>query len=107
MASHPPANSETAPKLAFSPGDHVLVKDETPPHHHRTPWYIKGRNGVVIEFVGMHVNSETRAYGGTGLPKLPIYVVEFDQTVLWSDYAGSPSDKLWIDVNEHWLERAE
>ena len=95
------------PGLAFSPGDHVFVKDMTPPNHHRTPWYIKGRRGVVLEFIGMYVNSETRAHGDSGLPELPMYRVEFEQMHLWTDYAESPSDKLWIDLYEHWLEQAE
>ncbi len=93
-------------KLAFSAGDRVLVRDETPPHHHRTPWYVKGRNGVVLEFIGMYLDSETRAHGGSGLPELPMYRVEFYQTELWPDYAESRSDKLWIDLYEHWLEPA-
>ena len=95
-----------ATKPAFFAGDRVLVKDETPPNHHRTPWYVKGHNGVVVEFIGMYVNSETRAHGRSGLPELPMYRVEFDQTELWPDYAESPRDKLWIDLYEHWLERA-
>ena len=55
----------------------------------------------------MYVNSETRAHGDSGMPELPMYRVEFEQTHLWSDYAESPSDKLWIDLYEHWLERVE
>ena len=92
------------PDLAFSAGDRVVVRDETPSHHHRTPWYIKARRGRVIEFIGTYLDSETRAHGGSGLPELPMYRVEFDQTELWPDYAESPDDKLWIDLYEHWLE---
>jgi hypothetical protein len=49
------------------------------------------------------VNSETRAHSSDGLPKLPMYRVEFDQADLWTDYKESPTDKLWIDLYEHWL----
>ena len=84
--------------------DRVLVRNDSPPSHHRTPWYIKARRGRVIEFIGMYLDSETRAHGGSGLPELPMYRVEFDQTELWPDYAESPDDKLWIDLYEHWLE---
>ena len=93
----------TNSKPAFAVGDLVVVKDETPPNHHRTPWYIKGRQGVVVEFIGMYVNSETRAHGADGLPTLPMYRVEFEQTHLWPNYSESPTDKLWIDLYEHWL----
>ena len=103
MASPPPTDSEAIASHAFSAGDRVLIKDETPPYHHRTPWYIKGRHGVIVEFIGTWVNSETRAHGSDGLPKLPMYRVEFDQADLWADYKESESDKLWIDLYEHWL----
>ena len=99
-------SAATMPELLFSPGDRVLVRDETPPHHHRTPWYVKARRGVVLEFIGMYLDSETRAHGGSGLPELPMYRVEFDQTELWPEYAESPGDKLWVDLYEHWLQRA-
>lgn len=103
MANHPPTDSELEITPTFSVGDRVIVKNETPPNHHRTPWYIKGRRGVVVEFIGMYLNSETRAHGGDGLPELPMYRVEFDQIYLWPDYSESASDKLWIDLYEHWL----
>ena len=103
MATRPPTDPDMASRPAFSAGDRVLVKNETPPHHHRTPWYIKGRRGLVVEFIGMYLNSETRAHGDDGLPELPMYRVEFDQIYLWTHYAESPSDKLWIDLYEYWL----
>ena len=89
---------------AFSAGDRVRVLDETPPHHHRTPQYIKARRGRVVEFIGAYLNSETRAYGGDGLPQVPMYRVEFDMTELWSEYTESTADKVWIDLYEHWIE---
>ena len=89
---------------AFSVGDRVRVHDKTPPHHHRTPTYIKARRGRVVELIGAYLNSETRAYGENGLPELPMYRVEFDMTELWSEYTSSSADKVWIDLYEHWIE---
>lgn len=89
---------------AFSVGDQVRVRDETPRYHHRTPQYIKSRRGRVVEFIGKYLNSETRAHGGDGLPQVPMYRVEFNMTELWGEYATSATDKLWIDLYEHWIE---
>jgi signal peptidase I len=103
VAPRSPSDPVVTVLPTFSAGDRVFVKDETPPYHHRTPWYIKGRHGVVVEFIGTWVNSETRAHGSDGLPELPMYRVEFDQADLWTGYKESPTDKLWIDLYEHWL----
>lgn len=88
----------------FSAGDSVRVRDEKPNHHHRTPHYIKARRGRVVKFVGAYVNSETRAHGGDGLPEIAMYRVEFAMTELWGEYSASSTDKLWIDLYEHWIE---
>ena len=50
-------------------------------------------------------NPETRAYGDDGLPRVRLYLVEFDRGELWPDRVVS-SDRLYADVFEHWLEPA-
>ena len=53
-------------------------------------------------------NPETRAYGDDGLPELPLYLVGFAQRELWPDYPRpTASDRVYVDVFEHWLEEAE
>ena len=54
----------------------------------------------------MFHNPESRAYGGSGLPKQPLYRVEFDQVAVWGRYLGSSGDKVCVDIYEHWLEPA-
>ena len=89
---------------AFSAGDRVRVRDETPRYHHRTPQYVKARRGRVVEFIGAYLNSETRSHGDDGLPEVPMYRVEFDMTELWIEYRASATDKVWIDLYEHWID---
>ena len=38
--------SET--KSSFKPGDRVKVRFEDRPGHIRTPWYIRGKTGIVV-----------------------------------------------------------
>jgi nitrile hydratase len=47
------------------------------------------------------------AYGGDGLPEMPLYKVVFRQADLWEGYGGPPEDTLFIDIYEHWLEPGE
>ena len=90
----------------FKPGDAVTVRRAFPPGHLRTPYYIRGRNGVVERLCGSFANPEELAYGRNGLPALPLYRVRFAQRQVWPDYAGAAGDTVDIEIYEHWLEPA-
>ena len=91
-------------QVSFHTGDLVRVRVGSPPTHFRTPEYVQGRTGRVAGLCGVFPNPESLAHGGDGLPYVPLFQVEFAQTDLWNEYAGSASDRLLIDIYEHWLE---
>ena len=72
--------------------------------HCRTPWYLRGKTGVVAAVLGRFRNPEGLAYHKPGLPTLVLYKVRFKQAELWSRYAGSAGDHVEADIYEHWLE---
>ncbi len=86
------------------PGMRVRVRERPVEGHVRTPFYIRGRLGRVERLHGRFPDPEHRAYGGSGLPPVPLYLVRFRQADLWPDYAGGAADSLLIDLYEHWLE---
>lgn len=87
-------------------GDVVSVRDETPSHHHRTPWFVKGKTGRIASISGPFFNPESRAHGGDGLPKQRLCSVEFRQVDLWGKrYIENAGDRLLADIYEHWLDR--
>lgn len=88
----------------FSPGDRVTVRRAHPPGHVRTPWFVRGRTGVVVQTMGAFANPEELAYGRAGTSTIPLYRVQFEQRALWRDYAGEPADTAVVDLYEHWLE---
>lgn len=88
----------------FAPGDRVTVRSARPPGHVRTPWFVRGRTGVVSRVLGEYANPEELAYGRDGQPRRALYEVRFRQRELWPDYAGPDRDTLDVDVYEHWLE---
>ena len=90
---------------AFAPGDAVAVRDDFPDRHHRTPWFIKGKTGVVRAVSGPFHDPESRAHGGDGIPKRPLYHVEFSQRDIWGDRYPDNGDVLLVDVYEQWLRR--
>jgi hypothetical protein len=88
----------------YAEGDRVLVRRAFPPGHIRTPWYIRGKSGVIERICGEFGNPEELAYGRDGTPKQPLYRVRFRQNEVWDDYAESPSDTIDVEIFEHWLE---
>jgi nitrile hydratase len=90
----------------FIPGDRVRVRTAFPPGHVRTPFYVRGKSGVVERVLGVYRNPEELAYGRQGEPALPLYRVRFLQCHVWPDYTGGPDDTLDVEIYQHWLEPA-
>ena len=90
----------------FQPGDTVAVRVDNPGGHFRTPKYIQGQTGRVHKLCGVFPNPESLAFGGDGQPAQPLYRVEFLQAQVWSGYDGPGSDKIYVDIYQHWLEPA-
>lgn len=86
----------------FKPGDPVKVRLEDRPGHLRTPWYVRGKTGWIERVYGEFRNPESLAFGKDGLPKKVLYLVAFNQSDLWD--RASKSDKLLVDIYEHWLD---
>jgi nitrile hydratase len=90
--------------VRYQPGDTVAVRVDNPGGHFRTPRYIQGLTGRVHKLCGVFPNPESLAYGGDGQPAQPLYRVEFLQNQVWTGYGGPGSDKIYVDIYEHWLE---
>ena len=93
--------------MRYHLGQRVRVAGRTHEGHHRTPGYVKGKTGTVERMHASFTNPETRAYGADGLPEQPLYLVGFAQPDLWPDYRGHGSDRMYVDIFEHWLEETE
>ncbi len=88
----------------FRVGDTVTVRRAYPIGHVRTPYYIRGKTGVIERFCGTYPNPEELAYARSGLPRQPLYRVRFSQAAVWTDYRGNRDDTIDIEVYQHWLE---
>ncbi|MBT3701752.1 MAG: nitrile hydratase subunit beta [Alphaproteobacteria bacterium] len=98
-------STETIPPR-FGIGDTVRVKSLSPEGHMRTPWYIRGKVGVIGGLMGSYWNPEESAMGRDGKPDRMVYHVHFDQARLWPDYNGRETDQLVVDLQDHWLDIA-
>ncbi len=93
--------------MSYRPGQLVRVASRAHEGHHRTPAYVKGKTGRIERLHASFTNPETRAYGDDGLPEQEIYLVGFAQRDVWPGYAGSGGDRIYVDLQENWLEEAE
>ncbi len=102
-----PHSPLSIPHSRFAQGDAVRIADRAVLGHCRTPWYLRGKRGLVAAIHGTFRNPEALAYHKPGLPALPLYKVRFRQRDLWDRYAGPSGDELEVDIYEHWLEPAK
>ncbi|MBM3519036.1 MAG: nitrile hydratase subunit beta [Alphaproteobacteria bacterium] len=87
-------------------GTAVRVRAAYPPGHIRTPFYVRGKRGRIVQYCGDFGNPETLAYGHDGTPRQPLYRVHFAQSEVWPDYRGVGRDSLEVEIYSHWLEPA-
>jgi hypothetical protein len=91
----------------FAAGDRVHVASRPVLGHCRTPWFLRGKNGIVVHVHGTYRNPEQLAYHRPGLPMQTLYKVRFRQKDVWKHYPGPHGDNIEVDVYEHWLEPAD
>jgi nitrile hydratase len=90
-------------KARFRVGDRVCVLELSKAGHVRTPFYIRGKTGKIIQFCGVFLNPEDLSVGKTAGPAVPLYRVSFRQRDLWPEYKRNGADLLTIEVYDHWL----
>ncbi len=91
----------------FRAGDVIEVKDVWPDHHTRTPAYVRGHRGTVVEVLHRFPNPEECAYGKDGRPDIWLYTVAFEPEELWGSYRGPSQDTVQMDLYGHWMTRVE
>ncbi len=77
-----------------------------PPGHVRTPWYLRGREGVIERALGAFPNPEALAYRQPAQP-VDLYRVRFTMAEIWGDAAERPEDTIDAEIYAHWLEPLE
>ena len=92
-----------APPPRFKAGDRVRIDDRPVRGHCRTPGYLRGKAGIVVEALGCFRDPERLAYHKPGFPGQHLYKIRFRQTDLWADYRGPAGDHLETDLTENWM----
>ncbi len=88
----------------FQVGERVRVKDTVPGGTNRTPFFIRGKKGVVVYYHGPARNPSDLSYGGRGQPELPLFGVSFHMAHVYDEDPDFLHDRLIVDVLEDWLD---
>jgi nitrile hydratase len=96
--------SSTTPRPRFTPGARVQVDTRLRPGHIRTPVYLLGKRGTIMQCQGAYHSAEKLAYMAPG-PYVPLYLVEFDATEVWGERVqqAERQHRLCIEIYEDWL----
>jgi nitrile hydratase subunit beta len=94
-------------KFRFAECDRVKVLDLGKSGHIRTPFYIRGCTGTILQRCGAFLNPEDLSIGIVAGSVIPLYRVSFFMTEIWPDYTGNSSDALCIEIYDHWLVAAD
>ena len=96
-------NREAPIQPQFAVGDTVRVRNMHPAGHTRLPRYVRGKQGRVVRFYGIHNLQDARPPDTPSEPQ-PIYAVRFDARELWGD-AAEPNESVHLDMWESYLEK--
>lgn len=84
-------------------GSEIIVSGGPPEAHCRTPFYLRGKHGLVVADMGAFRDPALLAYHKPGLPVRRLFRVRFRQCDLWPDYRGPDDDALFADLYASWL----
>ncbi len=91
----------------LAPGASVRVRLDWPeargPAHIRTPHYLRGRQGTVVNYLGEFPSPEDLAFARPAA-RLPLYHVSFEQPPIWHE--GKRGDEVVVEIYGSWLEPA-
>lgn len=90
--------------MPYRIGEKVRLLALAPPGHVRTPWYLRGKTGVIERDLGETGDPEALAYGHMDAPRRRLYRVRFTMDEIWGAEAERPADRLDAEIFDNWLE---
>ncbi|MEO1592981.1 MAG: SH3-like domain-containing protein [Cyanobacteria bacterium J06632_22] len=105
----PEIDKETYATPQYHVGDSVQVTTELKPGHIRTPVYLLGKKGKIINCQGHFLSPEDLAHFKPQVTQLPLYLVEFTLAEVWQTACPpqSAEDKIRAEIYEPWLSLAQ
>ncbi len=99
-------DEETYQEPRYRNGDLVQVSSQSKPGHVRTPVYLLGKQGRIINLQGLFLNPEDLAHFKPSVLRLPLYLVEFEMAHVWGSRCPKKSlkDKVRAEIYEPWLD---
>ena len=100
--THQSPHQEVGVVPRFKAGDAVRVRNISPTAHTRLPRYVRGKQGVIERYHGVHRFEDTVAGNSEPRPQA-VYNVRFEARELWGDGA-EVNQSLYIDMWESYID---
>ncbi len=84
-------------------GQRVKVLSQVPGGTTRTPFFVRGKKGVIVYSHGPVGNPRELSFGNRNAPKVPLYGVSFHMAHLYDEDPDVVIDRIIVDVWEDWL----
>jgi hypothetical protein len=92
----------TAEPARFALGERVSVRKGSPHESGSTPYYVRGKSGIVEEICTPSSPDYTASKPAEGAP-LPSYRMRFSAREVWPELSGASGETLTMRINEDWL----
>jgi nitrile hydratase subunit beta len=91
----------TGESARFAVGERVSIRKGSPRENDSTPYYVRGKSGIVEEICAPFTDPYRTASAG-GAP-LRTYRTQFSAREVWPELPGASGETFTIRLSEDWL----
>jgi nitrile hydratase beta subunit-like protein len=92
-------NRGTGAPAQFAVVERVGIRSESPQENDSTPYYVRGKFGIVEEICAPLTSPNRTA----SKPALRSYRIRFSARDVWPNLPGASGETLTVRINEDWL----
>ena len=95
----------TGESARFAVGERVSIRKGSPRENDSTPYYVRGKSGIVEEICAPFTTSSPyrTAYKPAGGAPPPSYRTRFSAREVWPELPGASGETFTIRLSEDWL----
>ena len=98
-----PTTDETSESARFAVGERVSIRKGSSRENDSTPYYVRGKSGIVEEICAPFTNPYRTASKPAGRAPPRTYRTRFSAREVWPELPGASGETFIIRLSEDWL----